>query len=165
MKKKLWIGCLILFLLILGISGCVAEKSDDSSNDNSTEVVIEMESSVTEDGSYTSPEDVAEYIHIYEKLPDNYLTKQEARNSGWVSEEGNLWEVTEQMSIGGDRFGNREGLLPKADGRQWFECDVNYTGGYRGAERLVYSNDGLVFYTANHYESFEEIEEAEDENS
>jgi len=58
------------------------------------------------------------------------------------------------MSIGGDRFGNREGLLPDQEGRVWYECDVNYNGGYRGAERLVYSNDGLIYYTADHYQSF-----------
>lgn len=165
MKKKLWIGCLILFLSVFGTSGCTAGTPDESSYENSTDAVIKIESSVTEDGIYTSPEDVAEYIQIYGKLPENFLTKQEARSLGWVSEDGNLWEVTDQMSIGGDRFGNREGLLPKADGRHWFECDVNYTGGYRGAERLVYSNDGLIFYTSDHYESFEEIEEADDENS
>lgn len=165
MKKKLWIVCLILFLSVLGISGCEADVPDESSYENSTEAAVKSDSSITEDGIYTSPEEVADYIQTYGKLPGNYLTKQEARSLGWVSEEGNLWEVTNQMSIGGDRFGNREGLLPKADGRQWFECDVNYAGGYRGAERLVYSNDGLIFYTSDHYESFEEIKETDDENS
>ena len=61
------------------------------------------------------------------------------------------------MSIGGDHFGNYEGLLPDADGRKWKECDVNYSGGYRGAERLVFSNDGLIYYTKDHYESFEKM--------
>ena len=61
------------------------------------------------------------------------------------------------MSIGGDKFGNREGLLPKEDGRQYYECDVNYQGGYRGAERIVFSNDGLIFYTDDHYNSFTQL--------
>ncbi|MCK9253846.1 MAG: ribonuclease, partial [Clostridiales bacterium] len=73
---------------------------------------------------------------------------------GWDASRGNLWEVTDRMSIGGDRFGNREGLLPDQEGRVWYECDVNYNGGYRGAERLVYSNDGLIYYTDDHYQSF-----------
>ena len=59
------------------------------------------------------------------------------------------------MSIGGDRFGNREGLLPDARSRQWYECDVNYEGGYRGAERLLFSNDGLIYYSGDHYGSCE----------
>ncbi|MGN1069057.1 MAG: ribonuclease domain-containing protein [Candidatus Fimadaptatus sp.] len=58
------------------------------------------------------------------------------------------------MSIGGDRFGNREGLLPDARGRQYYECDVNYDGGYRGGERIVFSSDGLIYYTCDHYNTF-----------
>jgi guanyl-specific ribonuclease Sa len=61
------------------------------------------------------------------------------------------------MSIGGDVFGNREGMLPKSDGRKWFECDINYSGGYRGAERIVYSNDGLIYYTNDHYKTFKQL--------
>ncbi|WP_276648398.1 ribonuclease domain-containing protein [Trichococcus flocculiformis] len=61
------------------------------------------------------------------------------------------------MSIGGDCFGNREGLLPKKSGRTYYEADIDYDGGYRGAERIVYSNDGLIFYTDDHYESFEQL--------
>lgn len=126
-------------------------ESDEQNNDTEEEQVID------EDGSYTSAENVALYIHTYNKLPSNFITKKEAMNLGWESNEGNLWEVTEQMSIGGDVFGNREGKLPKKDGRKWFECDINYEGGYRGEERIVYSNDGLIYYTDNHYESFTKI--------
>ena len=115
------------------------------------------ESSIDENGSYTDPYQVAEYIHTYKKLPPNFISKKEASSLGWDSDKGNLWEVTDKMSIGGDKFGNREGLLPKADGRQYYECDVNYQGGYRGAERIVYSNDGLIFYTDDHYNSFTQL--------
>lgn len=110
-----------------------------------------------EDGVYSTPKEVAEYLHIYGQLPQNYLTKQQAKALGWSASEGNLWEVAEDMSIGGDRFGNREGCLPEVEGRVWYECDVNYAGGFRGAERLLYSNDGLIYYTNNHYESFTPI--------
>ena len=110
-----------------------------------------------EDGAYSTPKEVAEYLHIYGQLPQNYLTKQQAKALGWSASEGNLWEVAEDMSIGGDRFGNREGCLPEVEGRVWYECDVNYAGGFRGAKRLLYSNDGLIYYTNDHYESFTPI--------
>lgn len=112
---------------------------------------------VEEDGVYSTPELVAAYLHTFHRLPSNFITKNEAAKLGWVSSEGNLWDVTDEMSIGGDKFGNYEGLLPKADGRQWYECDVNYYGGYRGAERILYSNDGLIYYTDDHYESFTQL--------
>ncbi len=102
----------------------------------------------------SDPDRVAAYLHAYGELPPNFIRKEDARALGWDSADGNLWDVTDGMSIGGDRFGNREGLLPEADGRVWYECDVNYAGGFRGAERIVYSNDGLIYYTDDHYESF-----------
>ena len=113
--------------------------------------------SVEKDGRYTTPEDVAEYIHTFGTLPSNFITKKEAQALGWDSKKGNLWDVTDQMSIGGDYFGNYEGLLPEADGRKYTECDVNYEGGYRGSERIIFSNDGLIFYTNDHYESFTQL--------
>lgn len=102
----------------------------------------------------SDPDRVAAYLHAYGELPPNFIRKEDARALGWDSADGNLWDVTDEMSIGGDRFGNRERLLPEADGRVWYECDVNYAGGFRGAERIVYSNDGLIYYTDDHYESF-----------
>lgn len=113
--------------------------------------------SVEKDGSYTSPEDVAEYIHTFGTLPDNFITKSEAKKLGWDSSKGNLWDVAYGKSIGGDRFGNYEKLLPEAEDRTYTECDVNYEGGYRGSERIIFSNDGLIFYTNDHYESFEQL--------
>ena len=116
-------------------------------------------SSVIYGEAYTDPYDVADYLHAYGELPPNFITKNEAKELGWDSAKGNLWDVAPGMSIGGDRFGNREGLLPKADGRTWYECDVNYEGGYRGADRVLYSNDGLIYCTFDHYESFTAIYE------
>lgn len=112
---------------------------------------------VEKDGSYTTPEDVAEYIHTFGTLPKNFITKDEAKAMGWDSKAGNLNDVAPGKSIGGDYFGNYEGLLPKADGRKYTECDVNYSGGYRGAERIIFSNDGLIYYTNDHYESFTQL--------
>lgn len=112
------------------------------------------EYTVVEGGSYTTKEEVALYIHTYGTLPANFITKSEAQDLGWVSKDGNLQEVAPGMSIGGDRYGNYEQLLP--DGK-YKECDINYHGGYRGDERLVYSEDGYIYYTGDHYESFTQL--------
>lgn len=114
-------------------------------------------SGVEEGGNYTSKEDVALYIHTYGKLPINYITKVQAEELGWDPSKGNLSDVLPGRSIGGSAFGDYEGALPKAEGRRYFECDIDYEGGYRGAKRLVYSNDGLVFYTEDHYNTFEQL--------
>ncbi len=133
-----------------------AELTEYPETEAVTESIVE-ELSVEKDGRYTTPEDVAEYIHTFGTLPSNFITKKEAQKLGWDSKKGNLWDVTDQMSIGGDYFGNYEGLLPEADGRKYTECDVNYEGGYRGSERIIFSNDGLIFYTDDHYESFTQL--------
>ena len=110
---------------------------------------------LSEDGWYTSKDEVALYIHLYERLPDNYVTKNEAEDAGWHG--GNVERYTgEGTAIGGSRFSNREGLLPKEQGRTYTECDIDTPGeNSRGAKRIVFSNDGLVYYTDDHYESFE----------
>lgn len=109
---------------------------------------------IDEDGRYFSKEEVALYIHIYGKLPANFITKDEARDLGWDG--GSVEKYAPGCAIGGDKFGNREGLLPKAKGRQYYECDID-TDGYhsRGSRRIVFSNDGLIYYTHDHYENFE----------
>ena len=91
------------------------------------------------------------------KLPDYYITKDEAKMLGWVSKKGNLAEVAPGKMIGGDEFSNEEDLLPPAPGRIWYECDIDYEDGYRNNYRLVYSNDGLIFKTDAHYDRFIEI--------
>ena len=101
------------------------------------------------------------YLDMYNELPPNYITKSEAQALGW--EGGSVEKYKEGTAIGGDYFGNREGLLPAADGRKYTECDID-THGYssRGSRRLVFSNDGLYFYTSDHYESFSEVTVSED---
>ena len=107
--------------------------------------------------AYTSRDDVALYIHLYNHLPPNFITKSEARKCGW--EGGSLEGISGIPSgscIGGDRFGNNEGLLPKVQGRTYYECDIDTQyAKSRGAKRIVFSNDGLIYYTEDHYESFE----------
>ena len=107
-----------------------------------------------EAGEYDQKDELALYIHLYGHLPDNFVTKSEAEAAGWTG--GSLNKVLPGKCIGGDAFGNREGLLPLAKGRSWTECDVNTRGkSSRGAERIVFSDDGLIYYSPDHYESFE----------
>ncbi|MBE6992801.1 MAG: ribonuclease [Ruminococcaceae bacterium] len=107
---------------------------------------------IDEDGWYYSKDDVALYIHTFGRLPDNYITKNEARDLGW--EGGSVERYLEGAAIGGDRFGNYEGLLPK--GHNYTECDIDTNGqSSRGAKRIIFSDDGLIYYTDDHYESFE----------
>ncbi|MBR5995896.1 MAG: ribonuclease [Eubacteriaceae bacterium] len=110
--------------------------------------------SVDEKGSYYDKDHVALYIHIYGKLPDNFVTKSEARAAGWSG--GSVEKYIKGAAIGGDVFSNREGKLPQKNGRTWYECDIDTLGkNERGAKRIVFSDDGLIYYTADHYGSFE----------
>ena len=105
---------------------------------------------ISENGVYTTKEDVSLYLHTYGRLPNNFMTKREAKNLGWSK--GSLEKYAPGMCIGGDRFGNYEKILPKGS---YHECDINTLGkDNRGAERLVYSDDGRIYYTSDHYRSF-----------
>jgi ribonuclease T1 len=145
-KIKKWSLIICAVFLLVSFAGCQSTAINDPAGTN----VV----SVKEGQSYSTKDEVAAYINEYHKLPPNYITKAEAQKLGWDNSKGNLWIVTNKMSIGGDRFGNLEGLLPKAKGRQYYECDIDYYGGYRGAERIIYSSDGLIFYTDDHYKTF-----------
>ena len=103
-----------------------------------------------------SRECVSAHIRRTGSLPQNFITKKQAGDLGWQG--GDLWRYARGKSIGGDRFGNFERRLPDKKGRIWRECDIEYRGGARGAKRLIFSNDGLIFYTADHYESFERVQ-------
>ncbi len=150
MRRKL-LSILLTLALLLSPFAALAEAYVDGDEAVTEEFYVEY------GRAYSSPDEVALYLHAFEELPPNYITKANARDLGWDSREGNLWDVAPGCSIGGDRFGNREGLLP--DGHQWFECDVNFDGGYRGAERLLFSNDGMICYSGDHYNSYEVLYE------
>ncbi len=122
-----------------------------------TDEAIQAEG-LSELGSYTSKDDVFAYLVAYGRLPENFITKRAAEELGWDARDGNLDEVAPGMSIGGDKFGNREGKLPNKKGRKYYECDINYVGGFRNGERLIFSNDGLYFYTDDHYETFSKLD-------
>ena len=123
-------------------------------SENAAEQTEDDQSPIDEDGWYYSKDEVALYIHTYGRLPDNFVSKAEAEKAGWTG--GSVEKYIPGAAIGGSRFGNYEGILPKAQGRTWTECDINTEGkSSRGAERIVFSNDGLIYYTSDHYESFE----------
>ena len=108
---------------------------------------------IDENGWYYSKEDVSLYLYTYGHLPSNFITKNQARALGWSG--GSVERYKEGAAIGGDSFGNREGILPKASGRKYYECDIDTNGkSSRGAKRIVFSNDGLIYYTDDHYETF-----------
>ena len=162
----------ILTVLLVAVAlfiyiGCKGKTESDaidtstaqSSQSGTVDAVDTVDSTGDElpdkDGSYTSKEDVAAYINAYGCLPQNFITKNEAKKLGWDSSQNYLSDVAPGKSIGGDRFGNYEGLLPEADGRSYTECDIDYTSGKRNAKRIVFSNDGLIYYTEDHYNTFE----------
>lgn len=101
----------------------------------------------------TNDEKVISYVKSNHKLPDYYITKSEAKNQGWIASKGNLCDVLPGKAIGGDKFSNREKQLPK--GEKYYEADVNYNCGNRGADRIVFTENGDVWLTKNHYKSFE----------
>lgn len=162
MKKILSfiISSVLILMLATGLAGC--DRSQHTQHTDHTETSGKNDNGNTysvpdEGGTYTSMSEVSAYIHEYGHLPDNYITKSEAKKLGWKSESANLWDVAPGKSIGGDSFGNREGLLPKTSGRKYYECDIDYKGGARNAKRLVYSNDGLIYYTQDHYQSYTQL--------
>lgn len=178
-SKQLMI--LLLFCFALWTAGCTSDKKTSGQLADATTVSIEATVkeqttalqetdakqqdaiavqettaawAIAEDGSYTSKDDVALYLHTYGKLPQNFMTKKEAQALGWPG--GGLDDYVYGACIGGDKFGNYEGTLPEASGRQYYECDIDTMhAAKRGAKRIVFSNDGLIYYTEDHYNTFE----------
>ena len=162
MDKKKLISYLLALVFVLGlflVNTALDKFLPESGDTGATQETVGQTDptkglTLDEDGHYNSKEDVALYIHLYGKLPENYITKSECQALGYSNHQAQ--EAVPDGAIGGDRFGNREGLLPSKSGRTWTECDIDTWGkSSRGAKRIVFSNDGLVYYTDDHYESFE----------
>ena len=152
-QQEMELGGQIVDMLLDSGSDASAAPAEQVSTVTDETKPEDAEDYLDEHGSYDQPEDVALYIHTYGRLPDNYITKSQAEKLGW--EGGSVERYAPGKCIGGSRFGNREGILPSAKGRTWTECDINTLGkSSRGAERIVFSNDGLIYYTDDHYESF-----------
>ena len=180
--KRFAVLCMVVFMLLFVLAGCGSKSEQPTPQQTQqTEAVTDSaasdladvagsgetddaqgadaqeeasaEAAIDEDGSYTSKEEVALYLHTYEKLPSNFITKKEAKSLGW--EGGSLEAYAPGKCIGGDRFGNYEGVLPDGD---YHECDIGTLGkSSRGAKRIVYSDDGRIYYTDDHYETFEQL--------
>ena len=148
---------LLALLLALSLTACgnPAQTMDTIEKPAQTvQQITEVLNDTEEDGVYTTKDDVALYLHTYGHLPSNFITKKEAEKLGWSG--GSLEPYAPGKCIGGSHFGNYEGILPEKDGRSYTECDIDTLGAdKRGAKRIVFSNDGLIYYTEDHYETFE----------
>lgn len=148
----------VLFLTLMVMAGCGTTQIG-----NEKKVATDRPSTIVETNEQaqskplTDFEEVASYIRKHHSLPDNFITKKDAEKLGWNAKEGNLNEVAPGKSIGGDIFRNREGKLPKKKGRIWYEADMNYFKGFRGKDRLLFSNDGLIYKTEDHYDTFQQM--------
>ena len=149
MKKLLAFICICLFAVIM-LAGCGKASTATHPANQASPVTVE------EHGTYTDKDHVAAYIHQFKKLPSNYITKKQAQELGW-KEKGTLDKIAPGKSIGGDYFGNHEKAVPDKHGRKWTECDIDYRKGPRNAKRLVFSNDGLIYYSDSHYKNFEKL--------
>ena len=130
-----------------------AQEPAEEASEEPAEAAAETPA-IDEDGVYTTKDDVALYLHTYGHLPSNFITKKQAEKLGWSG--GSLEPYAPGKCIGGSHFGNYEGILPEKDGRSYTECDIDTLGAdKRGAKRIVFSNDGLIYYTEDHYETFE----------
>ena len=177
--KQLWWMLCLMMALTISLVGCnkqqpepevvaeveipVEEEPEETAPEEPAEEEFgteEVYSEIAYDGMYTTKEDVALYLHVYGELPVNFMTKKEAAQLGW--EGGSLEPYAPGMCIGGDRFGNYEGHLPVQEG--YHECDINTMGADdRGAERLVYSDSGNIYYTNDHYNTFEQLYSSEED--
>lgn len=126
------------------------QTRNESFNDNQERNSSESSGNIDE---LTEEKLVIDYVKANRKLPDYYITKGEARSQGWVASKGNLCDVLPGRAIGGDKFSNREKTLPT--GAQYFEADVNYNCGRRNADRIVFTKNGDVWLTHDHYKSFQ----------
>ena len=147
-QGKRWVIAILAFVLALPLSAVARSQ---------TLTVNAADTPVVENGAYTSMQEVAVYLTEYGQLPANFITKKQAQALGWDSRAGNLSAVAPGKSIGGDYFGNYEGNVPDASGRKWTECDIDSDGGYRNGQRIVFSNDGLIYYSDDHYQTFRQV--------
>ena len=173
MYKKFFTLILSLIMTVCVITGCGASKKQEAPKPQTTATqTVKPQTTSTQtdknvqtntgkikidkNAAYTDKDHVAAYINEFAKLPHNYITKNEAKKLGWQTK-GTLDKVAPGKSIGGDRYGNYEGRVPSKSGRTWKECDIDYVKGNRNAKRIVFSNDGLIYYTGDHYQTFTKL--------
>ncbi len=149
-RNRLVAVFVLLVAAIMLLTGCAANASGNK-NQNYTK----QEAAASE--ALDEAQRIADYIFENGKLPDNFIRKQEAERLGWDSRYNYVSDVAPGKSIGGDRFGNYEERLPVVQGRKYYEADCWYRGGKRNAYRIIYSSDGHVWYTGDHYSTFVEL--------
>ena len=129
-------------------SGAAGAEADDAADTGSAAATAAVDRGT----AYYDVEHVVLYLDAYGELPPQYITSDEARDLGW--EGGAVEPYQPGAAIGGNHFGNYEGILPQGD---YHECDIDTQGARRGAKRLVWSVDGHYYYTEDHYASFVEV--------
>ena len=158
MSGKLRTLALVLLAVLMILTGCsLPAVREDIAELPLADAAPETEKAVPAEeraGPVIEPQAIADYLFAYGKLPDNFITKKEAQDLGWDSTRNYVSDVAPGKSIGGSYFGNYEGKLPDREGRRWYECDIDYDGINRGTKRIIYSSDGLIYYTEDHYETF-----------
>lgn len=164
--RKILAGILLLAILLTSLAACAGAPLSGKRNKNRNKstptpspaaVEAAMTPTPVPEGPIIDPQSIADYIFAHGELPENFITKKEARALGWDSYKNYVSDVAPGKSIGGDYFGNYEGILPTDKGIQYHEADCWYTGGKRNAYRVIYSNDGRVWYTEDHYNTFTEL--------
>ena len=134
----------------------ISPQEEEEAAPAEEQAVSTEEYAVKEGAYYYDLQNVVLYLDCYHRLPDNYITKNEARDLGW--EGGSVEDYCEGAAIGGDRFGNREGVLPQNGKTVYFECDIDTHGWKnRGSRRLIYTKDGEYFYSPDHYETYRKV--------
>lgn len=149
MSNNRSLGYIVLLIIVIGGFIFFTQKSSSLNTQ-----FINNDSTIVKIDELTREAVVVAYVKKHQQLPDYYITKYQARRHGWDASSGNLCDVLPGRAIGGDVFSNREKSLPSANNRKWFEADLNYNCGRRNADRLLFSSDGLVYVTYDHYKTF-----------
>ncbi|EOG1933862.1 ribonuclease domain-containing protein [Providencia stuartii] len=160
MNKRIISMLLMAVLIALSLYFNTGEQQDKKQAERPVSVpaqTTEQQPHPQKIDELTKQANVVSYMQKHQQLPSFYITKKAARQAGWEPKQGNLCDVLPGKAIGGDRFSNREKRLPIAPNRQWYEADINYNCGHRGADRLLYSSDGMIYVTTDHYKSFLQV--------
>ena len=152
----------VLLAAVLLLCACSANAVETAKRKKNTAAPAVTETPAVaeptaEPGPLDEAQRIADYIFEHGELPDNFITKKEAQALGWDKYINKVSDVAPGKSIGGDYFGNYEKQLPVVQGRKYYEADCFYFGGDRNEYRIIYSNDGHVWFTGDHYQTFTEL--------
>lgn len=120
-------------------------------------VIVRMEAKIAGTATENRTNGADWWLIRFKHLPSYYISQEDAANLGWEAKLGNLSNVAPGKMLAKGIYQNRNGHLPQESGRIWYEADINYKSGWRNDQRILYSNDGLVFVSYDHYQTFTEI--------